>query len=108
MLHPWQVTRRVCGSRRLPRLLLVPRREALDLWAPILPPCCLLHFMWLMPDPSSPGDMSPVIAMGGSWSALGPMGSRPLSVMSTSYPHRIQIGSQLSMTSLRQRAYSAV
>jgi len=61
-----------------------------------------LHCKCAMPDPSSPGAISPVSDSGGSWSALAPIGCVRGSVMSTSYPQRMQIGSHFSSTILRQ------
>ena len=58
-----------------------------------------------MPEPSRPGAISPVSDSGGSWSALGPWGWLPGSVMSTGYPQRMQIGSQCVSTCLRQFLY---
>lgn len=60
-----------------------------------------------MPDPSSPGVRSPVIASGGSWSALAPCGLLRGKVMSTGDPQRMQVGSQLASTSLTQLRYAA-
>jgi hypothetical protein len=51
--------------------------------APSLPPWLRLQLRWAMPDPSSPGAISPVSDKGGSWSALGPSGCDPGSDMST-------------------------
>ena len=60
-----------------------------------------------MPDPSRPGVRSPVIASGGSWSALAPCGLLRGSVMSTGDPQRMHVGSQLASTSLTQLRYAA-
>jgi len=61
-----------------------------------------------MPDPSRPGVRSPVMAKGGSWSALAPSLEFLGSVMSTGDPQRMQVGSQLASTSLTQLRYAAV
>ena len=60
-----------------------------------------------MPDPSRPGVRSPVMASGGSWSALAPCGLLRGSVMSTGDPQRMQVGSQLASTNLTQFRYAA-
>jgi hypothetical protein len=73
---------------------------------PSLPPCDLLHDRWAMPAASRLGAISPVSASGGSWSALGPSGCEPGSVMSTGYPHRIQTGSHFSSTCFRHVLYA--
>jgi len=61
-----------------------------------------------MPDPSRPGVRSPVMASGGSWSALAPSLELRGSVMSTGEPQRMQVGSQLASTNLTQFRYAAV
>jgi len=74
--------------------------------APSRPPCDRLQLRWAMPDPSSPGAMSPVSDSGGSWSALGPSGCDPGSDMSTGYPQRMQTGSHCLSTWVRHARYA--
>jgi hypothetical protein len=69
---------------------------------PSLPPCMRLHWRCAIPEPSSPGVRSPVMASGGSWSALAPSGLFFGSVISTGDPQRMQVGSQLASTSFTQ------
>ena len=60
-----------------------------------------------MPEPSRPGVRSPVMASGGSWSALAPSAELRGSVMSTGDPQRMHVGSQLASTNLTQLRYAA-
>jgi hypothetical protein len=69
---------------------------------PSLPPWIRLHWRWAIPDPSRPGVRSPVMANGGSWSALAPCGLVLGSVISTGEPHLMHVGSQLASTNLTQ------
>jgi len=52
-------------------------------WLPSRPPWLRLQDRCAMPAPSRLGVASPVMARGGSWSALGPFGCDPFRVMST-------------------------
>lgn len=88
--------------KKLVGLLLIPFFFSIARCDPSFPPWMRLHWRWAMPDPSRPGVRSPVMASGGSWSALAPSGVFLGSVMSTGDPQRMQVGSQLASTSLTQ------
>jgi hypothetical protein len=60
-----------------------PLRLAVARADPSRPPCDRLQLRWAMPAWSRLGAISPVSASGGSWSAVGPSGCEPGSVMST-------------------------
>ena len=90
---------------------MAPVGRARLAWAraePSLPPCDRLQSRCAMPDWSRLGAMSPVRARGGSWSAEGPRGFDEGRVMSTGWPHRMQIGSQCWRTCLRHALYLAL
>jgi len=61
-------------------------------------PCLRLQSRWLMPAPSMLGSRSPVMAKGGSWSALAPHFEFLGRFMSTGMWHLMHTGSHVAMT----------
>ena len=81
------------SEKSVRRFVLVPGWLALDFFAPILPPCSLLHFKWDSAESSRLGSRSPPSANGYLCSALAPIALLRGSVMSMSCPHLKQMGS---------------